>query len=273
MAQKIRLGILGVGNMGSTIARGVVGAGILGEAPIHIFDVDPARVEALAGEPRVHACSSELELVQQSTMVILAVKPQVAAPVLEAITGAVTKDHALVSIMAGIPLNFLRARAPSAGGLVRVMPNTPMLVEEGMAAVAFEAGVSPAIREVTLEIFSALGRAVELDERYLDAVTGLSGSGPAYVLAFLEALADGGVKVGLPKTTALELAAQTILGTVKLYFEQGVHPGQLKDMVTSPGGTTIAGLHELERGGFRATVMNAVERATLRSKELGEALK
>ncbi|MHA1731357.1 MAG: pyrroline-5-carboxylate reductase [Promethearchaeota archaeon] len=273
MPQKIRLGILGVGNMGSAIASGILGTGVVPDSEIRMYDVDSEKLENFTKNTNAMACVSEVELVENSDLVILAIKPQVASSVLEKISGGFTGEHVILSIMAGIPISFIRARVPAVGSIIRVMPNTPLLVGEGMTCLSFEEKVPPQARKLAMEIFSQLGKALELEEKYLDAVTALSGSGPAYVLAFLEALADGGLKVGLSKTTALELAAQTVLGTIKLYLERGLHPAQLRDVVTSPGGTTIAGLHELERGKFKASVMDAVESATKRSKELGKILK
>jgi pyrroline-5-carboxylate reductase len=165
----------------------------------------------------------------------------------------------------------LRDQLGKAARLIRVMPNTPALVLEGVTAIARAEGLQPGDLEIAQELFTGVGRVVVLDESALDAVTGLSGSGPAYVAIAIEALADGGVKMGLDRATAMLLAAQTVLGSARLILETGVHPGQLKDMVSSPGGTTIAGIAALEDGGLRRVLMQAVERATLRSRELGAA--
>jgi pyrroline-5-carboxylate reductase len=192
-----------------------------------------------------------------------------AAAVCAGLKEQVSSDQLLISIMAGTPCKVIESFFSTAVRVVRVMPNTPALVLAGAAAVAGGSHASVEDLAVTEALFSQVGSCCRLDEKLLDAVTGLSGSGPAYVLTFIEALADGGVKNGLPREAALQLAVQTVLGTAKLLAETGEHPGSLRDKVTSPGGTTIAGLHALENGSFRATVMNAVEAATLRSKELG----
>src|SRR6266545_2358332 len=207
-------------------------------------------------------------LVAESDVVILAVKPQIMASVLHEIAGSVS-GKLLISIAAGIPTRTLRAQLGRPARLIRVMPNTPALVLEGVTAIARAEGLEAGDLETAQELFGAVGRVVVLEEDALDAVTGLSGSGPAYVAIVIESLADGGVKMGLDRATAMTLAAQTVLGSAKLILETGTHPGQLKDMVSSPGGTTIAGIAALEEGGVRRTFISAVERATQRSRELG----
>jgi len=202
-------------------------------------------------------------------VIILAVKPQIMGAVLKEIASAVDDGKLLISIAAGVATKKLREHLGKAARLIRVMPNTPALVLEGVTAIARADGLKPGDLEVAQELFGAVGRVVVLDESALDAVTGLSGSGPAYIAVAIEALADGGVKMGLDRATATLLAAQTVLGSARLILETGVHPGQLKDMVSSPGGTTIAGIAALEDGGFRRALIQAVERATLRSRELG----
>jgi len=189
--------------------------------------------------------------------------------VLKEIAGAVDRTRLLISVAAGVPVARLREGLGKDARLIRVMPNTPALVLEGVTAIARADGLEAGDLELAQELFGAVGRAVVLDEEALDAVTGLSGSGPAYVAIVIESLADGGVKMGLDRATAMILAAQTVLGSARLILETGMHPGQLKDMVSSPGGTTIAGIAALEEGGVRRTFIGAVERATLRSRELG----
>ena len=202
-------------------------------------------------------------------VIILAVKPQIMGAVLKEIAPVVDDGKLLISIAAGVATKKLREHLGKTARLIRVMPNTPALVLEGVTAVARAEGLKPGDLEAAQELFGAVGRVVVLDEGAMDAVTGLSGSGPAYVAIAIEALADGGVKMGLDRATATLLAAQTVLGSARLILETGVHPAQLKDMVSSPGGTTIAGIAALEDGGFRRALMQAVERATLRSRELG----
>jgi pyrroline-5-carboxylate reductase len=209
------------------------------------------------------------QLLRESDVVVLAVKPQVIDRVLTEVGADLRADQVLVSVAAGVPIEALEARLPPGSRVVRAMPNTPATVQAGATAIA--AGTHASVDDLRLarEMFEAVGRVVVLDEALLDAVTGLSGSGPAYVMLIIEALADGGVKVGLHRDTALLLAAQTVFGSAKLLLETGEHPGRLKDMVTSPGGTAIAGLHTLESGALRKTLIDAVEVASERAAELG----
>jgi len=197
------------------------------------------------------------------------VKPQILGAVLDEIAPA-TPGKLLISVAAGVSTSEIRRHLPPGTRMIRVMPNTPALVLEGATAIAYAAGLEDGDMDTARQIFEAVGRVVVLDESMMDAVTGLSGSGPAYIALVVEALADGGVRVGLDRKTAMTLAMQTVLGSARLLIETGMHPGQLKDMVSSPGGTTIAGIHTLEIGGLRRTLIDAVERATHRSRELGQ---
>jgi pyrroline-5-carboxylate reductase len=208
-------------------------------------------------------------LVRASSILVLAVKPQVVDKVLASVGGEVGKETLVVSIAAGVPLALLEARLPPGTRVVRSMPNVAALSLAGATAIAAGTHAGAPEMEAAKALFDAVGRTVTLDESLLDAVTGLSGSGPAYVMLIIEALADGGVKVGLHRDTALLLAAQTVFGASKLLLDTGEHPGRLKDMVTSPGGTAIAGLHTLESGALRKTLIDAVETATKRAAELG----
>lgn len=264
-----RVGFLGAGNMGEAMIRGLLKAGTVPAEDIFATDVRLDRLQQLGKLYGIHTLSDNGLLVKRVDVVILAVKPQIIHAVLKEVAPAVTPKKLLISVAAGVPTAALRADLPRGVRLIRVMPNTPALVLEGMTAVAKADGLQKGDLETAEEIFGAVGKVVVLEEEALDAVTGLSGSGPAYVALMIEALADGGVKVGLDRLTAMTLAAQTVLGSAKLLIETGAHPGQLKDMVTSPGGTAIAGIAALEEGGVRRTLISAVERATLRSRELG----
>jgi pyrroline-5-carboxylate reductase len=210
--------------------------------------------------------------VKACDVVVLAVKPQVIDKTLTAIAGDIGPNHLVISVAAGVSLAAMEAKLPPGTRVVRTMPNTPATALAGATALAAGTHATGADLARAKGIFEAIGRAVVLEESMLDAVTGLSGSGPAYVMLMIEALADGGVKVGLHRDIALLLAAQTVYGSAKLLLETGEHPGRLKDMVTSPGGTAIAGLHTLESGGLRHTLINAVETATKRAAELGEQM-
>ena len=264
-----KVGFLGAGNMGEAMIRGLLKAGTVPAEDIFATDARLDRLQQLGKLYGIHTLSDNSLLVKRVDVVILAVKPQIIHSVLKEVGSAVTPKKLVISVAAGVPTVALRADLPKGVRLIRVMPNTPALVLEGMTAVAKADGLQKGDLETAEEIFGAVGKVVVLEEEALDAVTGLSGSGPAYVALMIEALADGGVKVGLDRLTAMTLAAQTVLGSAKLLIETGAHPGQLKDMVTSPGGTAIAGIAALEEGGVRRTLISAVERATLRSRELG----
>jgi pyrroline-5-carboxylate reductase len=264
-----RLGFLGSGNMATALVGGLVSGAVLPPDRILASDVKAERLEQLATEFGVRTTMDNHQLLRESDVVVLAVKPQVIDRVLTEIAADVRSDQLVVSVAAGVPIEALESRMPPGSRVVRAMPNMPATVGAGATAVAGGAHASAEDLRIARELFEAVGRVVVLDETLLDAVTGLSGSGPAYVMLIIEALADGGVKVGLHRDTALLLAAQTVFGSAQLLLETGEHPGRLKDMVTSPGGTAIAGLHTLESGALRKTLIDAVECATRRAAELG----
>jgi pyrroline-5-carboxylate reductase len=261
-----KLGFIGVGNMGGAIIRGLLAADQVTRENLVYYDPDPAR-QAQMDELGVQAAPDNSE-VMHAPVVVLAIKPQVMGAVAAEVKVFARPSHLIISIAAGVTLAALEEAFPESR-VIRVMPNTPTLVGAGMAALSPGHSITPEDLVLAQELFRAVGEAVVVEEKLMDAVTGLSGSGPAFVAVFIEALADGGVKMGLPRPLALALATQTILGTARLCHEQHMHPAVLKDLVTSPGGTTIAGLHALESGGFRVAVMNAVSAAAKRSKELG----
>ena len=266
-----KVGFLGAGNMGEAMIKGLLRTGLVPAAAIAATDVRAERLEQIARQYGICAAASNAALVEGADVVILAVKPQIMRAVLKEIAAAVDGTKLLISIAAGVATRSLREHLGKPARLIRVMPNTPALVLEGVTAVARGEGLEGGDLETAQELFGAVGRVVILDEDALDAVTGLSGSGPAYVAIVIESLADGGVKMGLDRATAMTLAAQTVLGSARLILETGAHPGQVKDMVASPGGTTIAGIAALEEGGIRRTFISAVERATQRSRELGRS--
>jgi pyrroline-5-carboxylate reductase len=234
-----------------------------------VADVRADRLEELRRLYGVLVTDDNLTLVRRADVVILAVKPQILGAVLDEIAPA-TPGKLLISVAAGVSTSEIRRHLPPGTRMIRVMPNTPALVLEGATAIAHADGLGDGDLDTARQIFEAVGRVVVLGEEMMDAVTGLSGSGPAYIALVVEALADGGVRVGLDRRTAMTLAMQTVLGSARLLIDTGMHPGQLKDMVSSPGGTTIAGIHTLEIGGLRRTLIDAVERATQRSRELGQ---
>ena len=262
-----RWGFIGAGKMASAMIRGMIRNGHPAEA-IAASDAHAATRAALVAETGILSYATNAEVVANSDVLVLAVKPQVMAAVMAELRPALTKQHLVVSIAAGVSLATLARGLGDDRRVVRVMPNTPALVGEGAAGYCLGPHATEADDATVRSCFEAIGKAFRVPEPMIDAVCGLSGSGPAFACLMIEALSDGGVRVGLPRDLATTLAAQTLLGTAKLVLETGMHPGALKDQVASPAGTTIAGLHALERGGLRAALMDAVEAAYDRSVEL-----
>lgn len=254
--------------MGSALVKGVLGAEVCEGADVTVYDRVSGAAHLLAKERGVRAAASNREVAVAADIVVLCVKPDDVRAALSEV-GEEMKDKLLVSIVAGITIGTLQDAAGPRCRVVRVMPNTPALVQQGASAYAAGRGVTGHDLAAVEQIFSSVGRAFRVEESLLDAVTGLSGSGPAYVYLFLEALADGGVQMGLPRELAMDLAVQTVAGAAEMVSATSMSPAALREMVTSPGGTTIAGLAELERAGLRAGVMDAVRAATLRARELG----
>jgi pyrroline-5-carboxylate reductase len=270
MASKLAIGFLGAGKMATALAKGFVKAGLV--APDHIIAGDPSEAAGVAFAREVGAkiTTVNLEVLKFAEVVVLAVKPDQVSGVLAEVREQFTAKQVLISIAAGVPLAKLEAALGAGARVVRVMPNAPALVGASASAYALGKAALPADGQLAQKLFSAVGVAFPVKESLLDAVTGLSGSGPAYVYLFIEGLSDGGVAAGLSREVATKLAAQTVLGAAKMVLETGQHPGALKDMVTSPGGTTIEGLHELEKGKLRGTLISAVRAATEKSKKLGQ---
>jgi pyrroline-5-carboxylate reductase len=264
-----RLVIIGGGNMGEAILKGLIAAQLIKPQQITVTDIIEARLGYLRDTYTVHALTDNVKAVASADLIILAVKPQDITQTIQGIAPVVDDQMVVISIAAGVPTAKIESAFGKPVRVVRVMPNTPALVLAGAAGLCVGSHATPVDLEVARVLFDALGRTVVVAEYLMDAVTGLSGSGPAYIFVLIEALADGGVKMGLTREAALTLAAQTVYGSAKLLLETGLHPGELKDRVTSPAGTTIAGLHALEDRAFRGAVIDAVERATLRSRELG----
>jgi len=261
------IAFIGGGNMAEAIIRGLlkeeVGIGIC------VAELLPARREQLTTLfPSVRVVDDAAEAARWGEVVVLAVKPQQAAGALDALEPVITSEKLIISIMAGIRAASIEEALAPGSRVVRAMPNTPALVGAGATAISAGRKATPGDLAVAEQLFALVGYAVQVDEKQMDGVTALSGSGPAFVCAFIEALADAGVKNGLPRDVAARLATQTVLGTARMVHETGDHPVVLREKVTSPGGTTIAGLHALETGAFRGTVMSAVDAACHRSKEL-----
>lgn len=256
--------------MAEALVTGILKAQLAPPANISATDISTSRLEHFRKTFQVHAGSDNAEETKRADVIILCVKPQVMDAVLSEIKGEISHEQLLISVAAGYPLKRIQRHTGENVSLVRAMPNTPAVIQEGVTALAGSAGLLPQHLQLAQTIFESVGKVVVVEEALMDAVTGLSGSGPAYVYLVIEALTDGGVRVGLPRAVAGILAAQTVLGASRMVLETKEHPALLKDRVTSPGGTTIAGLQQLEAGGLRATFMKAVEAATNRSRELGQ---
>lgn len=269
--EPFRIGFLGGGAMCEAILRGILDKDVVKASNVWVSDIAENRLEVMRGFG-VQATTSSRKVIENSSIVILAVKPDTVAQVLEEVQDLLTPNHVIISICAGVPLQKLESLVPSNLAVVRVMPNTPCLV--GAAGSAYALGKNASIEKhavIVEKVFGAVGLVVRIQEKLLDAVTGLSGSGPAYVFMFMEALADGGVCAGLPRETARKLACQTVYGAAKMALEQeNLHLAELRNRVESPGGTTIAASRALEAGNLRATVINAVVTAAQRSKEMRE---
>jgi pyrroline-5-carboxylate reductase len=270
MPAKLTIGFLGTGKMATALATGFIRAGLVASRQVFGSDPSAAARAAFGRETGARLLTGNLKVVELANVLILAVKPDQTAAVLEEIRGSFTPRHLLISIAAGLPTARLEAALPPRARVVRVMPNTPAIVGASATGFALGKAATRSDGELVQRLFSAVGVAVSLKETLLDAVTGLSGSGPAYVYLIIESLSDGGVAAGLPRDVATRLAAQTVLGGARMVLETGQHPGALKDMVTSPGGTTIEALHELEKGRLRGTLMSAVRAAVEKSKKLGQ---
>jgi len=270
MAAKLTIGFLGAGKMANALAKGFLQAGLVSPKDVIASDVSSTARDAFAKETSARATQTNVEVAKSASILILAVKPHQVAEVLAEVRDTLTSSHIVISIAAGVTLARLESALPAGSRIIRVMPNTPALIGESATAFALGQAALPEDAALAQRLFSAVGLALEVKEALLDAVTGLSGSGPAYVYLIIEALSDGAVAAGLPRDIATRLAAQTVFGSAKMVLETGLHPGALKDMVASPGGTTIEGLHELEKGRLRATLMNAVRAATEKSKKLGQ---
>jgi len=271
MAAKLTIGFLGAGKMATALAKGFIRGGLTSAKQILASDPSERACAGFRKETDSRTTASNIEVVDFAEVIFLSVKPDQAINVLAEIRDRFTDKHLLISIAAGVPLAKLESGLIPGSRVIRVMPNTPALV--GASASAFALGKSARAEdgELAQKMLSSVGLAFHLKESLLDAVTGLSGSGPAYVYLVIEALSDGGVAAGLPRDVATKLAAQTVLGSAKMVLETGCHPGALKDMVTSPGGTTIEGLHELEKGKLRGTLMSAVRAAAEKARKLGQS--
>ncbi len=264
-----KVAFLGAGNMAGALIQGLVRAGTPASRIWATVRRPERGAELTAANPGLNVSTDNLAAAKEADVIVLAVKPQGMDKLVKQVSPEIDSTKLLISIAAGVPIAAIEKRLGSKTRIIRAMPNTPATV--GLGATALAAGEHATEDDLKLaeKIFQAVGITTTLEENLLDAVTGLSGSGPAYIFLVIEALSDAGVKVGLSRHVALKLAAQTVYGSAKVLLETGAHPGTLKDQVTSPGGTAIAGLHTLEAGGLRTTLIDAVEAATRRAKELG----
>ncbi len=269
MLKKKKVAFIGAGNMAEALIKGLLKASFIDPRNIWASDVRNERLDYLKGLYKIKTTTDNSEAVQKADIVILAVKPQILSKVVRGIIDVLDESKLVISIAAGVSISKIQKVGDRKLRIIRAMPNTPALVQAGATALTYSENASQEDIKIAKQIFDAVGKTVIVDEDLIDAVTGLSGSGPAYIFLIIDSLADAGVKMGLSRDVSMTLSVQTVLGAAKLVIETGKHPGQLKDMVTSPGGTAISGLHTLEEGGLRTTMINAVEVATLRSKELG----
>src|SRR5216683_5684859 len=271
MLQAKRISIVGAGNMSEALVKGLVASGKVKPEDLCVSARRPEKAAQLAQRYGVRSATDNAACVRGAEIVILAVEPQVLGSVLTRDAPSIPPSALIISVAAGVTTAAIESHLGRASRTIRAMPNVAAMVGYSATAISKGEHATDADLAVAQTIFEAVGRVVVVDEIHLDAVTGLSGSGPAYIFLIIEALADAGVKVGLSREIALTLAAQTLLGSAQMLLETGIHPGQLKDQVTSPGGTAIAGLHTLEAGGLRTTLIDAVETATRRARELGQS--
>lgn len=272
MGMNKTLGLLGCGNMGSAIVQGAIQAGALEGRQVFLFDIDKHKAESLAEAIQGTVVGSTSELMAQAEMVLLAVKPQGMQEVLEEIAPLAKDQHLFLSVAAGLPVALLEGALGEQARVIRVMPNTPALLGCGMSALARGSQVHDEEMAAARCLFETVGKVTEVEDCAMDAVTGVSGSGPAYVFRMVEVLAQGGEKMGLPEETALELARQTLLGAARMVTETDTPPEELRRRVTSPQGTTEAGLKSMEKDDFSGLMARAVEAATLRGKEIGQQM-
>ncbi|NLT68988.1 MAG: pyrroline-5-carboxylate reductase [Acidobacteria bacterium] len=267
------VGIIGAGNMGEVLIRGLIQSGKMKKEDIIASDANPERLAAISESYGIKTTTSNVAVVENASIVIIAVKPQNVDELLEQLSRSSHEGHLFISIVAGITTEKLAAKMHHKSGIIRVMPNAPASVLAGIAALYPGPNSSAADLQRAVTIFECVGRTVTIkNEALMDVVTGLSGSGPAFVFLLIESLSDAGVQLGISRRESSLLAAQTVYGAAKMLIETGRHPSELKDIVATPGGTTFAGLKMLEKGNFRSTIMDAVEAATARSRELGRLL-
>jgi len=264
-----KIGFIGCGNMGAALIRGIVGSKLVPAPDIHVFDVDRAKLAALQEETGIQVAKGNREVVENSDIIILAIKPNLLSTVLEPVKDAFGENKVLVSILAGIPIKSFKNIIGENARIIRTMPNTPALIGEGMTLLSSGDTVSEQETADVRSLFECVGKTEMLDEKLMNEVIALTSSSPAYVFMFIEAMADAAVLSGIPRALAYRLAAQAVQGSAKMVLETGKHPGELKDQVCSPGGTTIEAVYTLEKNGFRHGVMEAMNDCTRKAREMG----
>lgn len=273
LSYKGKILFIGGGKICEAIINGIITSGFINKEDVFVSEPDIERSKYINETLGVTTTQNNKEYLKESDIAVLSVKPNVVSAVLKEIGGLITKKQLVISVAAGVPLKFMESHLKSGSRIIRVMPNTPCLVGETAAGVSLGSNVQKGDEELVVKMLSSVGKCFVVDEKLLDVVTGLSGSGPAFIFMVIKALSDGAVKMGLPRNIADTLAAQTTFGTAKMALESGLHLGQLRDSVITPGGTTIEGIYVLEDAGLNAALMRAVEASTLKSKELGEMFK
>jgi pyrroline-5-carboxylate reductase len=265
---KKRLAVIGAGKIGSILLQGMIEHGLFERELVTATVHHEEKVEAVRKVLKVKVGNDNVSAVRNAEVVLICVKPQTVGQVMEQIAPVVTSKQLLISVAASVPTDYMEKRLPDKAHIIRAMPNTPSMVGRGMTAICRGKFATDSDVSLAQSLFNTIGRTVVVDEKHMDAITGLSASGPAFIYIMLESLAEGGVKVGLPRDLATLLAAQTTLGAAKMVLETGHHPALLKDAVTTPAGCTIDGILELEEGGLRVTLIKAVVKAASRAKEL-----
>lgn len=267
---KVNVGFIGSGNMGTAIIKSIINSGKVSPENIFVNDMDREKLEALGKETGVNIAVSNAEVMEKSDVIILAVKPNVVKPVLEACGSILGNEKILVSIAVGLPIKLYKGILGSDKKIIRTMPNTPAMVGEGMTLLSYENNITEEDLKLVMSLFESFGKVEILDEKLMSEVTALTGSSPAYVFMFIEAMADAAVLSGIPRSLAYKLASQAVLGSAKMVLETGKHPGELKDMVCSPAGTTIEAVSSLEKNSFRYAIIEAMNECTKRAREMGK---
>jgi pyrroline-5-carboxylate reductase len=266
----MRIGFIGAGNMGTPMIKSIIRAGIVPAGNITVNDRDRSRLALLKEETGILPAQTNREVVEASDIILLAVKPNVVKVVLEECNGCFDERKILITIVAGLPLKLYKEILGTNRKIIRTMPNTPAMVGEGMTVISYDSVLTEADLKAVMPIFESFGKVEVLEEKLMSEVIALSGSSPAYVFMFIEAMADAAVLSGIPRGLAYKLAAQTVLGSAKMVLETGKHPGELKDQVCSPAGTTIEAVASLEKNGFRSAIIEAMSECTKKARELGK---